>query len=121
MKNLRNRINTFYKEYDTDHFDSTITMSKDDMHNRDALMTAYESLWFTMEYYEDNSTEYKWMSDLYADLADYMQDDHITYKWQSATMGNIVENFGDVVRQAWDSLVNYHTIDIRWHYCRKGF
>ena len=47
--------------------------------------------------------------------------EHPTYKWQSAKMGNIVENFGDVIRQVWDSLVHYHTIDIKWHYCRKGF
>lgn len=120
MKNLRNRINTFYRKYDLEHPFDTLTISKDDMHNHDALMTAYESLWLTMEYYEDNSAEYQWMSALYADLGDYMQDSPI-YKWQSATIGNIVENFGDVVRQVWDSLINYHTIDIKWHYCRKGF
>lgn len=43
------------------------------------------------------------------------------YKWQSLTMGNLVETFGDVVRQVWDSLIHYHTIDIKWKYCRKGF
>lgn len=43
------------------------------------------------------------------------------YKWQSLTMGNLVENFGEVIRQVWDSLINYHTLDIKWKYNRKGF
>lgn len=44
-----------------------------------------------------------------------------TYKWQSMTMGNIVETFGEVVRQAWDSLIHYHVLDIKWKYNRNGF
>lgn len=43
------------------------------------------------------------------------------YKWQSLTMGNIVENFSDVLKQMWESLIKYHTIDIRWKYNRNGF
>lgn len=39
------------------------------------------------------------------------------YKWQSMTMGNIV----DVTRQIWDSLIYYHTLDIKWKYCHNGF
>jgi hypothetical protein len=44
-----------------------------------------------------------------------------TYKWQSMTMGNIVETFGDVLKQAWESLVKYHTLDIKWKYNKNGF
>lgn len=43
------------------------------------------------------------------------------YKWQSVKMGNIVENFGDVLKQAIESLVKYHTLDIRWKYNHNGF
>jgi hypothetical protein len=43
------------------------------------------------------------------------------YKWQSLTMGNIVPTFADVIRQVWDSLIHWHTIDIKWKYNRKGF
>ena len=43
------------------------------------------------------------------------------YKWRSKTMGNIVETFGEVILQAWDSLVHYHTLDIRWEYNKNGF
>lgn len=43
------------------------------------------------------------------------------YKWQSQTMGNIVETFGEVIKQVFESLIKYHTIDIRWKYNRNGF
>ena len=43
------------------------------------------------------------------------------YKWQSLTMGNIVETFGDVLKQVIESLVRYHTLDIRWKYNKNGF
>ena len=43
------------------------------------------------------------------------------YKWQSLTMGNIVENFGDVIRQIRESLIRYHTLDIKWKYNKNGF
>lgn len=43
------------------------------------------------------------------------------YKWQSMTVGNIVENFGDVIRQMWESWKVYHILDIKWKYNRKGF
>ena len=44
-----------------------------------------------------------------------------TYKWQSQTIGNIVENFGDVLKQVWESLVVYHILDIKWEYNKNGF
>ena len=43
------------------------------------------------------------------------------YKWQSLTMGNIVENFGDVLKQVWESLIHYHTLDLKWKYNKNGF
>lgn len=43
------------------------------------------------------------------------------YKWYSQTMGNIVETFGEVILQVWDSLIHYHTLDIRWKYNKNGF
>lgn len=43
------------------------------------------------------------------------------YKWQSLTMGNVVCTFGEVIRQAWHSLIRYRTIDIRWKYNRNGW
>ena len=43
------------------------------------------------------------------------------YKWQSLTMGNVVETFGDVLKQVWESLTKYHTLDIKWKYNKEGF
>lgn len=43
------------------------------------------------------------------------------YKWQSQTMGNIVENFWEVLKQVWESLIKYRTFDIKWKYNRNGF
>ena len=43
------------------------------------------------------------------------------YKWFSKTIGNIVENFGDVLKQVWESLVVYHILDIKWEYNKNGF
>lgn len=45
----------------------------------------------------------------------------LKYKWQSLTMGNLVEMFGEVICQAWDSLIHYHVLDIKWKYNRNGF
>lgn len=117
MKNLRKRINYFYKHYDV-NLDYACNISRAGMHNEDALMTAYESIWVTMGFYESGDPIYPWLTALYADLGNYMRTRH---KWQSVTCGNIVDTFGEVVHQAWDCLINYHTIDIRWRYSRKGF
>lgn len=43
------------------------------------------------------------------------------YKWQSVAMGNIVENLGEVIKQMFESIIHYHTLDIRWKYNRNGF
>jgi hypothetical protein len=42
-------------------------------------------------------------------------------KWQSVTMGNIVENFSDVLKQIWICLVKHHTLDLKWKYNKNGF
>lgn len=43
------------------------------------------------------------------------------YKWQSLTMGNLVESFYEVIRQIWESLIHYHTLDFKWKYNPTGF
>ena len=43
------------------------------------------------------------------------------YKWCSMAMGNVVETFGEVIRQMCDSLINYRALDIKWKYNRNGF
>lgn len=71
MKLLRN-INKFYKHYDLEHPFDTITLTKDDMYDHDALMTAYESMWLTLEHYDGTEKEYQWLLNLYAELGDYI-------------------------------------------------
>lgn len=34
--------------------------------------------------------------------------------WMSLTMGNIVDTFGEVIFQIFESFFKYHTIDIKW-------
>lgn len=70
MKLLKD-IKKFYEEYDIVHT-NTITMTRSNMDDHDALMTAYESLWMTMEHYDHDSAEYQWMAALYAELGDYI-------------------------------------------------
>lgn len=36
------------------------------------------------------------------------------YEWESQTMGNIVKNFGEVLKQIWESLTKHHTLDLKW-------
>lgn len=84
MKNLRNRINHFYSCYDLTTAE-TRKMSRADMGDHDALMTAYESIYLTMEEYEGSERGYAWLSDLYGDLGDYISDGNNA---ESATAGN---------------------------------
>jgi hypothetical protein len=70
--NLLKNINKFYKHYDLEHQFDTITMTKADMHDHDALMTAYESIWLTMDQYDIEDKEYRWLSKLYCELGDYI-------------------------------------------------
>lgn len=42
-------------------------------------------------------------------------------EWYSLTMGNIVDTFGEVVKQIWDSLINHHILDLKWERTKKEF
>lgn len=42
------------------------------------------------------------------------------YEWQSQTMGNIVKNFSEVLKQIWESLIKYRTLDLKWKRIEKG-
>jgi hypothetical protein len=42
------------------------------------------------------------------------------YEWESQTMGNIVKNFGEVLKQIWESLTKYHTLDLKWKRIEKS-
>ena len=43
------------------------------------------------------------------------------YKWLSLTMGNVVENFWQVIKQVFESLFIYRTLDVKWKYNKNGF
>ena len=34
--------------------------------------------------------------------------------WMSLTMGNVVNNFKEVICQVFESFFKYHTIDVKW-------
>ena len=70
---LRKNINKFFEEYDPERI-CTKVMTRSDMDDHNALMTAYEFLWMMMEYYDydPDSAEYQWMAALYAQLGDYI-------------------------------------------------
>ena len=110
MKKFRHKLNKFYKVYDITFSNTRLT--KADMYDHNALMSAYEALWMSMECYEDNSAEYQWMSALYAELGDYISRGTMWY--QSQTMGNIVATKREVVAQMFDSWLNYRVVDIKW-------
>lgn len=118
MKNLRNRINHY------SHLIRSPKLSRADMHDESALMTVYENIWETLSECGDLLTfcKYESLLTLYGDLGDYIAELHNPiYRWQSATMGNLVQTFGEVIAQAWDSLVNYRVLDLKWHYKKGGF
>lgn len=73
MKKLLKRLNKFYKKYDITNFDEKVKLYPEYMYDLDYLMSAYESIWFSLEAYED-STACKFMAELYRDLHDYMFD-----------------------------------------------
>lgn len=43
------------------------------------------------------------------------------YKWMSLTMGNIVTNIWQVIAQIFESLIVYHTLDLKWRYNKNGY
>lgn len=69
MRKLMHKINRFYKRYDLTNIGFDIRLTKADMYNYNALMSAYEAIWETMEYYEDE-TACKFMASLYQDVSD---------------------------------------------------
>lgn len=77
-KKLFKQIKTFYKKYDTQHLfeNNKVTFTKKDMYNLNSLMSAYESVWFTLQDYEDHKT-CKFLTNLYGELSDYI--DYLPY------------------------------------------
>lgn len=74
MKPLRPRINHFFRYYDLSTFGHS-DFTRADMCDRDALMTAYEAIWLTLEEFDGTKREHKWLTDLYGDLGDYIADE----------------------------------------------
>ena len=72
MKNLRQRINKFYKDYSINN----IKLTRTDMYNKNTLMNVYEDMWVNMD--EDGapltSDECDWLTALYGDLGDYIDN-----------------------------------------------
>jgi hypothetical protein len=75
----------------------------------------------TIDHYTLNHGLSRFDGGIYIEIAAIDKIETQIYKWQSCKMGNIVETFSDVVRQMWESLVYYHTLDIKWKYNRNGF
>jgi hypothetical protein len=44
-----------------------------------------------------------------------------TYKWQSVLMGNLAEDFRDVLKEIWVDLTKFHVLNIIWKYNKNGF
>ena len=79
MKKLLKNINLYYKKYDLAHPFTEIKLTKADMHDHETLMSVYENIWETLEYYEvransfnQNLDTYKWLTALYGELGDYI-------------------------------------------------
>jgi hypothetical protein len=121
-RKLFKNIKKFYKTYCLE--DNKIEFTKDDMYNHNALMSTYEAIWFSLEEYDDSMT-CKFLINLYGEVCDYISSTiyrtATPYKWQSQTMGNIVCTFSEVIHQAWDSLIHYHMLDLKWSYDKRGF
>lgn len=71
MKKLMKDINKFYKHYDLTNIGLDMRVTKADMYDYNALMSVYEAIWMTMEYYEDK-TACEFMASLYQDVSDRM-------------------------------------------------
>lgn len=69
MHKLMHKINTFYEYYDVSNFSTITTLTKRDMLQYNTLMTVYDAIHCSMEYY-DNIPEL--MLDLYDELGDYI-------------------------------------------------
>lgn len=40
-------------------------------------------------------------------------------EWQSLVTGNIVNTFGEVIKQVWDDLIHCHILNVKWKRTRK--
>lgn len=49
-----------------------------------------------------------------------MKKQHQKRMWMSLTMGNVVDTFGEVICQVFESLFKYHTLDIKWKYYKEN-
>ena len=43
------------------------------------------------------------------------------YKWMSTLTGEVVQNFGQVLKEIWIDLTKYHFLNLMWAYNRNGF
>lgn len=43
------------------------------------------------------------------------------YKWKSKKCGNVVTNFKEVIKQVFESLFVFHTLDLKWEYAARGW
>lgn len=41
--------------------------------------------------------------------------------YQSLTMGNLLPTFPEVIKQIFESLFKYRTLDLKWKYRKEGF
>lgn len=71
MNKLYKNITKFHKQYNiATPFGSKFT--KADMYNLDSLMSTYEAIWESLEYYDTDDEDYKFLITLYGELRDYM-------------------------------------------------
>ena len=73
MKLLK-KINGFYKY----NFEST-TLTKNDMYDYEVLTSTLKDIEFTMSLHDTDTTEYKWLADLYADITTWIDNGYSTH------------------------------------------
>ena len=73
MKLLK-KINGFYKY----NFEST-TLTKNDMYDHEVLTSTLKDIEFTMSLHDTDTTEYKWLADLYADITTWIDNGYSTH------------------------------------------
>ena len=73
MKLLK-KINGFYKY----NFEST-TLTKNDMYDYEVLTSTLKDIEFNMSLHDTDTTEYKWLADLYADITTWIDNGYSTH------------------------------------------
>ena len=48
-----------------------------------------------------------------------LKTNHKITEWQSLVTGNIVNTFGEVVKQIWSDLIRFHILNIKWKRTKK--